>query len=242
MILWILLCTFGFGATIDLDDSFYDPKMDYSNFSGRISDKDDTGQILKISSENKNIKFFRAGDLVNFTISNSNSNPCHGSVRSVEPGYFVIYVKDFEVCGENAEFFRRGSALVFKSDTLQDRIKTMSNYRVTILRRKDDFLQQLNGINNFLWTYDQKKVFVAADYDKKIAEMDKEKSKAVDFLQDEREDKIKLRKELIKRIDNLNRDLEYYRISKDELFDDRWHLDLNMGLPVKERPQAHKNY
>jgi hypothetical protein len=242
MILWILLCTFGFGATIDLDDSFYDPKMDYSNFSGRISDKDDTGQILKISSENKNIKFFRAGDLVNFTISNSNSNPCHGSVRSVEPGYFVIYVKDFEVCGENAEFFRRGSALVFKSDTLQDRIKTMSNYRVTILRRKDDFLQQLNGINNFLWTYDQKKVLVAADYDKKIAEMDKEKSKAVDFLQDEREDKIKLRKELIKRIDNLNRDLEYYRISKDELFDDRWHLDLNMGLPVKERPQAHKDY
>jgi hypothetical protein len=83
---------------------------------------------------------------------------------------------------------------------------------------------------------------VAADYDKKIAELDKEKSKAVDFLQDEREDKIKLRKELIKRIDNLNRDLEYYRISKDELFDDRWHLDLNMGLPVKERPQAHKDY
>ena len=145
------------------------------------------------------------------------------------------------MCGENAEFFRRGSALVFKSDILQERIKTMSDYRVTILRRKDDFLQQLNGINNFLWTYDQKKVLVAADFDKKIAELDKEKSKAIDFLQDEREDKIKIRKELIKRIDNLNRDLEYYRISKDELFEDRWHLDLNLGLPVNSRPQAHKD-
>ncbi len=240
MILWILLCNFSLGATIDLDDSFYDPKMDYSNFSGRITDKDDTGQMLKISSENKNIKFFRAGDLVNFSIANSNRNPCAANVRSVEPGYFVIYVKNFEVCGENAEFFRRGSALVFKSDILQERIKTMSDYRVTILRRKDDFLQQLNGINNFLWTYDQKKVLLAADFDKKIAELDNEKSKAIDFLQDEREDKIKIRKELIKRIDNLNRDLEYYRISKDELFEDRWHLDLNLGLPVNSRPQAHK--
>ena len=241
MILWVLLCTFASGATIDLADSFFDPKMDYSVFSGRITDKDDTGQILKISSENKNIKFFRAGDLLEFSTPNSNSNPCHANVRGVEPGYFVIYAKDFEVCGENAEFFRRGTALIFKSDTLQERIKTMSNYRVTLLRRKDDFLNQLNGINNFLWTYDQKKVLVSSDFDKRLAEIEKEKNKAVDFLQDEREDKIKLRKELIKRIDNLNRDLEYYRISKDELFEDRWHLDLNLGLPVKPRPQDLKN-
>lgn len=241
MILWFLLCTFTHATTIDLEDSFYDPKMDYSIFSGRITDKDDTGHIVKISSENQNIKFFRAGDQVEFTIPKSDNNPCHANVRSVEPGYFVVFVKEFETCGENEEFFRRGTALIFKSDTLQERIKTMANYRVTLLRRKDDFLQQLNGINNFLWTYDQKKVLVAAEFDKKMAELEKEKNKAIDFLQDEREDKIKIRKELSKRIDNLNRDLEYYRISKDELFEDRWHLDLNLGLPVKPRPQEIKN-
>jgi hypothetical protein len=118
----------------------------------------------------------------------------------------------------------------------------MSNYRVTLLRRKDDFLKQLNGINDYLWTYDQKKVTVAADYDKRIADIEKDKNKSIDFLQDEREDRIKLRKELIKRIDNLNRDLEYYRISKDELFQDRWHLDQQLGLPVNTRPQEFKDY
>lgn len=238
MLLWFLLFNYAFGV----DDSFYDPKTDYSVFSGRITDKDDTGQILKVSSENQNIKFFRAGDLVEFSIPSSDKNPCHSNVRSVEPGYFVIYAKDFEVCGENAEFFRRGTALIFKSPTLQDRIKTMSNYRVTLLRRKDDFLKQLNGINDYLWTYDQKKVTVAADYDKRIADIEKDKNKSIDFLQDEREDRIKLRKELIKRIDNLNRDLEYYRISKDELFQDRWHLDQQLGLPVNTRPQEFKDY
>ncbi len=238
MALWFLLFSFSFA----LDDSFYDPKMDYSVFSGRVTDKDDTGHILKVSSENQNIKFFRSGDLVEFSPPTSDSNPCHGSVRSVEPGYFVIYARDFEICGESEEFFRRGTALIFKSPVLQERIKSMSNYRITLLRRKDDFLKQLNSINDFLWTYDQKKVFAAADFDKRIAEIEKEKSKTIDSLQDDREDKIKIRKELIKRIDNLNRDLEYYRISKDELFEDRWHLDKNLGLPVKPRPQEFKDY
>jgi hypothetical protein len=177
---------------------------------------------------------------VEFTVPTGKIHPCQGNIKNVESDFFIMVAKDLDSCWEDMEYFRRGTALIFKSPVLQKRVETMSHYRLSLLRRKEDFLKQLNEINDFLWTYDQKKVLTAADYDKKISEIEKEKSKAIDYLQNEREDKVKLRKELAKRIQNLNNDLEYYRISNDEFQEDRWHLDLDMGLPVKSRPQKVK--
>jgi len=221
-------------------DSFFDPKTDYSVFSGRITDKDDSGHIIKISSENDNIKFFRAGDPVEFTISNLDRSPCFGHVRSVESGYFILYVRDYTPCWGDRDYFRRGSALVFKANSLQKRIESMGRYRVMLLRRKNDFLKQLNGINHFLWSYNQKKVQVAAEFDQKIMDLERKKQVALEGLLSEREDQILLQRELIKRIGSADKDLEFFRIGKSELFDDRWHMDLELGLPVKPRPQLEK--
>ena len=142
-------------------DSFFDPKEDYSTFSGRITDKDDSGHVIKVSSENSNIKFFRAGDPVEFTVARIDNPPCQGFVRSVDGGYFVLYVKNFNPCWGKRDFFRRGSALIFNAPRLLERIKSMGHYRVILLRRKNDFLKQLNSINGFLHNYNQKKLIIA---------------------------------------------------------------------------------
>ena len=39
-------------------DSFYDKTFDYSKFSGRVTDRDATASIVKVSSETKNVRFF----------------------------------------------------------------------------------------------------------------------------------------------------------------------------------------
>ena len=116
----------------------------------------------------------------------------------------------------------------------------MGRYRVMLLRRKNDFLKQLNGINHFLWSYNQKKVQVAAEFDQKIMDLERKKQVALEGLLSEREDQILLQRELIKRIGSADKDLEFFRIGKSELFDDRWHMDLELGLPVKPRPQLEK--
>ncbi len=48
------------GVLSDSNHKFMDPKVDYSRFGGRVSDKDDAGNILKIKVENNNAKFFKA--------------------------------------------------------------------------------------------------------------------------------------------------------------------------------------
>ncbi len=219
-------------------DSFYDVKTDYTTFSGRVTDRDATASIVKISSENKNVKFFRAGDLVEFKIQNHKEGDyCQGYVRSIEPDYFVMYAKELAPCFPKEEYFRRGTALVMHSEKLGERVREASVYRASLVNKKRDFMLQLNDINNGIWNFEERKVQTAADYDRRIAELEKEKIKALDSLLGRKNDEIKLQRELAFRLDNIDKELDFYRIDKNDLMFDRWHLDHDVGLPVYERPE-----
>lgn len=228
------------GPTLEdqIRDSFYDPKFDYSEFTGRVTDRDDTNSIIKVSSENKNIKFFRSGDLVRFRLASKDSRKCRGYVRSVEDGYFVLYVQDITLCWGSGKYFRRGSMIVFNSDTLASRVRDASTFRIVLLKRRRDFYKQLNDVNHFVWSYEQERVQLAAEYDEKITALRQAKQQAMDMLATKKKDSINLQRELAYRLDQLDRDLEYYRIDKDEPKIDRWHLDHDLGKPVQHRPKA----
>lgn len=219
-------------------DSFYDQNFDYSTFSGRVTDRDKTASVVKISSENKNVKFFRAGDLVEFKVqATPETDYCEGFVRSIEDHYFVLYVKDLIPCYSKDDYFRRGTVLVMRSDRLAQRVRESSVYRASLLNKKKDFMEQLNGINGDIWNFEEQKIQVAADYDRKIAEMEKAKTKALDELLTRRNDQIKLQRELAFRLDNIDKELVFYRVEKEELLIDRWHMDKDLGYPVYDRPE-----
>jgi hypothetical protein len=228
------------GPTLEdqIQDSFYDPNFNYAEFTGRVTDRDDTSSIIKISSENRNIKFFRSGDLVRFRLASKDSRDCRGYVRSVEKGYFVLYVQDITLCWGAGKYFRRGSMLVFSSDTLAARVRDASTYRIVLLKRRRDFYKQLNDVNHFVWSYEQERVQLAAEYDEKITALRQAKQKAMDMLATKKKDSINLQRELAYRLDQLDRNLEYYRIDKDEPKIDRWHLDHDLGKPVQKRPKT----
>lgn len=218
-------------------DSFYDKDFDYSSFSARVTDRDKTSNIIKITSENRNIKFFRAGDEVLFNIASmKNRDKCEGHVRSVEDKYFVIFVKDLIPCWGKSEYFRRGTVLVVKSFRLAERVREASIYRGILLKRKKSFFKQLNNVNHFIWSYNQQRVKTAAEYDREIMKIRKKKQRALEELQLNKKDQIVLQKELIQRLDGIDEDLNFYRIDKDELTIDRWHLDQDLGIPVGKRP------
>ena len=222
-------------------DSFLDPNRNYRFFTGRVTDRDKGTNILKISSEDQNTKFFRAGDKVKFRLARGGKGYCESYIRSVEEGYFVLYIKEIFPCFGEEKYFRRGTLLIFDSASLAKRVKDASRHRVTLLKRKQDFYNQLNGVNHFLWSFDQQKVLVAAEFDKKLLQLRKSKEDALELLQSKRKDQLRLQKELVFRLDRLDHDLDFYRIDNTELLIDRWHLDHDLGLPVGRRPQKHKD-
>ncbi|EQC52692.1 hypothetical protein M901_2108 [Bacteriovorax sp. DB6_IX] len=218
-------------------DSFYDPNIDYSKFSGRVSDKSSDATILKIQVESLNTKFFKASDPLKFWVTKKREEePCQGNIRAIEKGYLTLYVKNLYPCWGPSHTFRRGTILVFKSDRLAKRIQTASRYRVALLAKKRDFLYQLNRVNKFVWGFRQEQVDLAAQYDKQILELQKKKEQALNLLLAKKKDQIKIQKELIYRLDELDQDLTFYRVEKDELYTDRWHLDQDAGVPVYKKP------
>ncbi len=224
-------------TTLRETDSFYNKKTDYSKFNGRVTDRDNTRDIIKVISKEKNIKFFNIGDKLNFWVGETKSSKlCKGFIRSIEPDYFVLKIQDLDICYTKRYYLRRGTILHFNSNILNERVKEASIHRQILLRRREDFFGQLNNINHFLWTYDQQKIQLALDYDKKLVDLERAKERAVDTFLIRKKEQLQLQKELIYRVDALNADLDHFRVEKKHKFD-RWNLDHGLGLPVGNRPQ-----
>ena len=221
--------------------SAIDPNVDYERFSGRVSDKDDSARIFKVNVENNNTKFFRAGDQVEFKVNlQANRDYCKAFVRNVEDFHFTIYVESLAPCYSNEEYFRRGTVLNFYSKQLALRVFEASKYREQLVVRKEDFLKQLNGINHFIWTFDQQKVKTATDYDQQINQLQREKRKALDDMITLKQERLVLQNELMKKLNELDESLLFYRVERQELMTDRWNLDHDSGLPFGQRPQDMK--
>lgn len=243
----IFLSSFSFLAfsiTGDIEfDSFYDHQADYSHFRGRVTDRNKTSSIIKVSSSYGNIKFFHAGDEVDFilpTKPKKENTFCKGWVRQIEKGYFVLFVENLSPCWVKKASFRRGTMLSFYSSILAKRIRTASAHRAQLIRRREDSLQQLNEINHFLRTYDQQKDLIVAEYEKKILAIHKDREDELNGLVLRKRDHIGDQEELNKRLDRLDRDISFYRVEAIQRGPNRWSLDHSLGLPVLKRPQSPK--
>ncbi len=220
-------------------DTFYDPTFDYSFFMGRVTDRDSKGHIFKIESQTKNTRLFRVGDKLEFLVNNSVVDErCKSYIRSVEKGHFVIYVPDIWPCWKKHDYFRRGTILRFFSSILLDRVKDASAHRLVLMKRKNDLFKQLNQVNHFLWSFEQKRISLAANYDKEILRLRRKKQEAVDDILITKEDKLKLQRKIVYYLDQIEKDLEFYRIEKKDQNLDRWYADNDLGLPVVKRPQG----
>jgi hypothetical protein len=221
---------------------FFDETHDYSQFSGRVSDKDKTGRILKVKVENNNTKFFQDGDFVEFYLNQGDpEKTCKAYVRSAEDFYFTIYVQDFSACYSATKYFRRGTVVHFTSEILAKRVFEASKMRELLMVKKADFLKQLSGINHFLWSFDQQKIKATAELDERINELMELKRKAVDRVIDKKKENIDLQAQLIKQLNDLDQEMKFYRVERQENMTDRWNTDHDRGLPFGQRPMALKD-
>ena len=223
-------------------DSFYDPHFDYSRFPGRLTDKKQDKTILKVSSENPNIRFFKRGDPVELQLDRPGSSHlrCHGLVRGVEKGYLIFYVRKIKNCLGKDFYLRRGAHINFRSPILAQRVLEASRYRQILIEQNQDFLRQLNRLNNELWSFDQHRLKIIANYEEEILKLEKKRERELRVFNREQGEKMSLKRELLTRLDKLKLDMDFYRVSKQEILKDRWSLDQDFSLPVGNRPQPLK--
>ncbi len=229
------------GVVLGDNNNFIDPKVDYSNFMGRVTDRNNEGTIFKVHVENDNTKFFKAGGVVYFKVNNQDTGKfCRGSLRTIEDNYFSLFVQDFAPCWQGRSYIPRGIQINFFSRKLADRVFEASKYREILILRKEGFLKQLAGINKFIWTFDQQRLKVAADYDQRINDLLREKQLAIDNLIQKKQESLLLQTELKSKLKTLDESLDHYKIERQEFIKDRWAMDHDLDLPVGRRPMEPK--
>ena len=206
---------------------------DYSYFYGRITDMTADGKIVRLNTENKNIKLFRAGDILKFkTIKGEIDKECLGYVRDTDGAYLVFSVTSYSACWDKDYKMRIGTLLRINSERLFERLKDAKVFREVLKKRKEDFLSQLNEVNTWLWTFKQQKLKAVAKFDQEIEKMKMEKQQEISNLSLKRKDFLHLQRELKFRLDELDRDIEFYRIENARVLRDRWAMDRDLGLEV----------
>jgi hypothetical protein len=224
------------GVMSDTKNGLYDESIDYRYFLGRVTDRDDLGTTIKVSSENNNIKFFKAGDPINFKIKNKKMPLCRSNLKTVENQYVILFVKNLGQCWKHENFVRRGTQIDLYSKVLASRVKEASSYRNSLLSKKKSYMSQLSRINNSIWGHDQNKVQVAAKYEKEILRIREIKQRAVEHLFEIKKDNIILQQNLTSQLKEIDKKLDFYKIEPIEQLIDRWSMDQNLQLPFGNRP------
>ena len=115
---------------------------------------------------------------------------------------------------------------------MEFRIRDAALFRTQLLERREASYNQLNEINHFLWTYDQQKVTVSAEFDRSIQELQKEKEEAVSSLVSKKSNSLKIQKKLSRNLEIMDRELEFYTVDNEghgELLDDGEKIPLFSG-------------
>ena len=207
--------------------SHYDKNFDYSRFIGRMTDRNKPGNTFKVFSKNTNVKLLRSGDQVFFKYPFGSKHYCKGSVRNTEDhDYFVIYAHDLSPCLRKGEIgIRRGSKLHFLSPGLLKRVHQAHLQHQVLIKRRAQFLKQLDEINHFIWTYQQQKIKTSAKYKEEMVKLQQDEQRALDILREKKKDGFLLQREFNQRIDKLDQNLHFYRIEKTEKIKESWKQD-----------------
>jgi hypothetical protein len=226
------------GVLAPENNSFIDPREDYSIALGRVTDRDKTRRVLKVYFENHNVRFLQSGDKIQFKVYGKKSNRlCRSYVRTVELDYVIMEVEDFTPCWNTKQYFRRGTILQFFSPKIQQRVYEASKMREILLLKKDQFLKQLNEVNNFLHFFELEKVKKTAEYDRKIEAMKTEKIQALKDLFKEKKEKARLQAQLKLDLTDIDQSLKFYRIDRTEILKDRFQLDHDLGHAMQRNRQ-----
>lgn len=240
----ILLCTFilSFDGNVFSRVSKQEGEK-YSVFYARLTDRNESSEILKFNTENPNVKLFQAGDQVKIFIASRLEGPsCIGYVRDIEDQYMVVALKNVKQCWDEFGGLRRGAMVKIESQMLSKRIVDAGIFRDVLIKRKNDYLGQLKEVNKFLLNFKQYKLEEIAKIEKEIISLEEKKLIKVSALMAKRKDFIHLQRELNFRLDKLDEDIENYRLERVELLRDRWAKDQDFGRPYSNRPQEIKNW
>lgn len=193
-------------------------------FSGRVSRINFKADLMRLKIDFGNVKYLNSKDKVEFWDERDSGKRCKGYVVGKSNDYLLFKVPSINFC-KTKVFLSVGAYLKFFSVDLLNNIK-MGKSLIDILLKKrlalsgklrreqkelDSFIEKVNGVN--------------ARYQILRDKLEAEWRDQIGSLEEDKTTSLRNYKDLERRIEDLDKKLERYRIEDENLKLDRWALD-----------------
>ncbi|MBP9673717.1 MAG: hypothetical protein KBD63_01360 [Bacteriovoracaceae bacterium] len=199
------------------------PLFSVENFEGRISELTEKASLMRIKFKNfKNLKFLSTKNKVTFWNESYPSHKCTGEVKGKTNEYLLLQVEGYLDCVKKV-YLTKGSSLLFSSDDLETNKKKAQEVIDLLLKKRLAVSSQLEEKR----THGGEGAISAINeiYQAKIAEIEAQWANEIEKVKASNQIGEKDILLLQTRLEEIDHELERYRINDKENAKDRWALD-----------------
>lgn len=196
-------------------------------FSGRISKINKDISILRIKVNFDNIKYLNPKDKIEFWDEKNSSQKCKSYIVARSSDYLLLKVPELEYCQKHL-YIMLGSYFKFYSEDLLNNINMGREVVSILLKKRTAVKGQLDGKNIEMNTHIERVNVINARYQSLQDKLEHEWKKELYALEEDKTFTVRSYKDLERRLEEIDKKLEQYKIKDENMTLDRWSLDSHL--------------
>lgn len=196
-------------------------------FSGRISKINKTISIIRLKVDFENVKYLNPKDKVEFWDEKNGLLKCKSFVVGRSADYVMLKVTDYSYC-EKLILLTNGAFFKLYSEDLKNNILMGKEVLSILLKKRMAIKGQLESRNKDVLSHLERVEAINSRFQNLKTKLEEEWKKELYAIEEDKVFAIRAEKDLEKRLDEVDKKIELYKIRDENLKLDRWSLDSNL--------------
>lgn len=198
-----------------------------TEFPGRISRLNEVASLMRVRVDFENMKFVNKGEKLQFWQEHDPKNRCRGEVMGKTPMYFLIRIFNYGDCLTRVQV-TTGASLRFYGENLDHNIRTAKELIDILLKKRLALHSKLSREDSKLAKFNEKIDIVNKRYRVLYHKLEAERLKEVEHLKKDQMVLFEMKKDSERRLRDVMKKLEQYKVEDRNFKIDRWSLDPNL--------------
>jgi hypothetical protein len=192
-------------------------------FQGRVSLYNPKAQVLRLRFEFYNAKFLKNQDLLSFWGLGQDTQKCQGVILGKSGEYYLMQIREYNICRQKLAL-NAGVLLNFSSRDYEETLLKAKEVTATLLQKRE-ILESIKSQNDDIVNDQNGEIEkVNIKYKSIIEGIKKEWNNELKAVVENRGSDVGKSASLQSQLDDLDMELEKYRVESPQFKKDRWSL------------------
>ncbi len=196
-------------------------------FSGRISKINLDISVVRVKVDFDNVKYINVKDKIEFWDEKNETKKCTSYVIGRTADYLLLKISDIKYCVRSL-YFTTGAYFKFYSEDLLNNVSMGREVVGILIKKRMAVKGQMSLRDKELQAHMDRVAAINARYQTLRDKLEQEWQKEVLALEEDKTFSLMAYKGLERRLDEIDKKMEQYKLKDENLTLDRWSLDSNL--------------